>query len=105
LLIDWERKEEKGDEDSIAQGLLQSFEMTAKREQDLLYTCNTGHVQEKKRRREEEKKRRREEEKKRRREEEKKRRREKQRKRKREEIRKNEGGSTIEMTGEHVSKG
>jgi len=97
LLIDWERKEEKGDEDSIAQGLLQSFEMTAKREQDLLYTCNTGHVQEKKRRREEEKKRRREEEKKRRRE--------KQRKRKREEIRKNEGGSTIEMTGEHVSKG
>jgi len=63
LLIDWERKEEKGDEDSIAQGLLQSFEMTAKREQDLLYTCNTGHVQEKKRRREEEKKRRREEEK------------------------------------------
>jgi hypothetical protein len=56
-LIDWKRKEEKGDEDSIAQGLLQSFEMTAKREQDLLYTCNTGHVQEKKRRREEEKKR------------------------------------------------
>ena len=44
-MIDWGRKE-KGDEESIAQGLLQSFEMTAKREQDLLYTCNTGHVQE-----------------------------------------------------------
>jgi len=46
VLIDWGRKE-KGDEESIAQGLLQSFEMTAKREQDLSYTCNTGHVQEK----------------------------------------------------------
>lgn len=60
--------------------------MTAKREQDLLYTCNTGHVQEKKRRREEEKNKEKEKE-------------------NGKKFGKNEGGSTIEMTGEHVSKG